>query len=33
MYVNVSPGGGVEGFDWLWLGPSVLAEVATDTSG
>jgi hypothetical protein len=27
MYVVVEPGG-VEGFDWIWLGISVLADLA-----
>jgi len=32
MYVIVFPGG-VTGWDWLWIGLSVAADIATYTSG
>jgi hypothetical protein len=32
MYVLVFPGG-VVGFDWLWLGLGLLADIASYTSG
>ena len=33
MYVVVQPGGGVEGFDWIWLAISVLADLASYAGG
>jgi hypothetical protein len=32
MYVIVSPGG-VEGFDWLWLGLMLVADIASYSGG
>jgi hypothetical protein len=32
MYLIIFPGG-VVGFDWLWLGLGVLADIATYTGG
>ena len=32
MYVVVFPGG-VDGFDWLWMGLAVLADVASYAGG
>lgn len=32
VYVAVFPGG-VAGFDWLWIGLAVLADIATYTGG
>jgi hypothetical protein len=32
MYVIVAPGG-VGGFDWLWLGLALLADIATYSGG
>jgi hypothetical protein len=28
MYVVVEPVGGIDGFDWIWLGLAFLADIA-----
>jgi hypothetical protein len=33
MYVVVEPGGGVEGFDWIWLAIAFLADMAQYVGG
>jgi len=33
MYVIVSPVGGVTGFDWVWLGLAVLADIGSYAGG
>ena len=33
MYVAVAPVGGVTGFDWIWLGIAVLADISSHTGG
>ena len=32
MYMFVAPGG-IDGFDWLWLGLGLLADIATYSGG
>ena len=33
MYVIVSPVGGVTGFDWVWLGLALLADISMYAGG
>jgi hypothetical protein len=33
MYVLVAPGGGIEGFDWVWMGLAVFADLASYGGG
>jgi hypothetical protein len=33
MYVIVEPGGGVTGFDWVWLGIGLLADIGMYVGG
>ena len=32
MYIFVAPGG-VVGWDWLWLGIMLIADIASDSGG
>lgn len=33
MYVIVAPVGGVTGFDWVWMGLAILADIASYAGG
>jgi hypothetical protein len=33
MYVIVYGGNGIVGFDWLWLGLGLLADISSYTAG
>ena len=33
MYVIVAPGGNVTGFDWVWLGLALLADISMYAGG
>lgn len=33
MYVAVLPGGGLEGFDWIWMTLAILADFVSWTGG
>ena len=33
MFVIVAPGGGVTGFDWLWLGIALMADIGSYAGG